>query len=307
MSREAAFASEWCLPPRAPFAPRGGVLAAWARADRLEPGDAAYLPRLARHFPSAGWPLPVAALTRELLAHDAGDALWLAADPAWAQPDINGARLMACGHLQLDHAEAEALAAPLREVFDEAGMQLLVSSADHWHVRLPEGTAVPAFATPEQAMGEDLTPYLPAGAEGRRWRVLFNDLQVMLHQNPLNRARQARRLPPVNTLWLWGGGCLPQQVHSTLRGVVGDDLVLRALAERAGIPCLARSLEHARAAGAGWLLDLQEVPAAELESQWWPVLSPWLATTPVILDFADGERRLHRPWHRWRVWRRPAG
>lgn len=304
MNREAADALELWLPARTHFAPRGSVLAAWARADRLEAGDGSYLSRLTRHFPRAGSPLPVGALTRELLARDAGDALWLAADPAWARPDINGVRLMACGHLQLDAAEAQALAEPLREAFDEADMQLLVSSAEHWHVRLPDGVTLPHFATPEQAMGEDLTPHLPAGPEGRRWRVLFNDLQVMLHQNPLNRDRQSRRLPPVNTLWLWGGGHLPPPLHGRPRGVVGDDLVLRALADRAGIPSLGRSLEQVRTAGAGWLLDLQEVAAAELESTWWPALSSLLMKTAVVLDFADGERRLHRPWHRWRVWRR---
>lgn len=307
MSRERAPALELWLPRLAHWPAGGGLPAVLSRAERLDDGPADRLARLAGHFAGTGMPLPVAALTREFLAHDAGDAPWLAADPAWARPDINGIRLMACGHLQLDMAEAEALAAPLRDVFAEAGMQLLVSTPDNWHVRLPPGTVLPEFPTPEQAMGEDLSGHLPQGPEGRRWRVLLNDVQVLLHQHPANRARHARGLPPVNTLWLWGGGRLPEQVRTGLRGVVGDDPLLGALAGLAGIPARALGLEQVRAAGAGWLVDLQDVPAAELESRWWPALSPRLADTPLLFSDADGKRWLHRPWHRWRVWRRVHG
>jgi hypothetical protein len=79
---------------------------------------------------------------------------------------------------------------------------------------------------------------------------------------------------------------------------------LRALAARAGIPCLSREPESVLAAGAGWLLDAQDAQAARLEAQWWPALVPQLAHTPIAFNFADGGRWLHRPWHRWRVWRR---
>lgn len=304
MSGERVPPLELWLPRLAQSATDGELPAVLSRADRLDDGAADRHIRIAGHFAGVGAPLPAGALTRELIAHDAGDTPWLAADPAWARPDINGIRLMACGHLQLDMAEAQALAAPLQEWFAEAGMQLLVSTPDRWHLRLPPGTALPGFSTPEQAMGEDLSGHLPQGPEGRRWRVLLNDVQVMLHQHPANRARHSRGLPPVNTLWLWGGGCLPARVQTALRGVVGNDPLLGALAAQAGIPLRARGLEHVRAAGAGWLVDLQDVPPDEIGSRWWPALSPALAGTSLLFHGADGERWLHRPWHRWRVWRR---
>ncbi|MEO8748209.1 MAG: phosphoglycerate mutase [Rhodanobacter sp.] len=304
MTRERGPALELWLPPLAQFAAGGALLNALARADRLDNGTVGYLNRVAETFEGAAASLPVGALTRESIAHDAGNALWLAADPAWAQPDINGIRLMACGHLQLDMTESQALAAPLLELFAEAGMQLLVSTPERWHVRLPPVTVLPEFSTPEQALGEDLSRHLPPGPDGKRWRVLLNDVQVLLHQNPINRGRRSRQQPPVNTLWLWGGGRLPEQVQTRLQAVVTDDLLLGALAERAGIPSRERSLASIRTATAGWLIDLQDVPAAEIESSWWPALLPVLAGTALVCNFAAGERWVHRPWHRWRVWRR---
>lgn len=291
------------LPALAHFEPAHPLRAWLARADRLPDGGRGYLGGLGDHFPGVDGGVPAAAITRQFLAGDAGDALWLSADPAWVEPDMNGVRLLACGRMQLDMETARALAEPLRPVFDEAGMSLEISAPDHWHLRLPADMSVPSFAAPEQALGEDLAQHLPQGAEGRRWRVLLNDIQVLLHQQPLNARRRARGMSPVNSLWLWGGGRLPEACRSALAGVVSDDLLLRALAARAGIAWRARSAETVAASAAGGLVDLQDLPAHELAAQWWPVLQPLLERHAVLLHFASGERWQRKPWHRWRLWR----
>ena len=304
MTLEHAQALHLWLPPLTHFATAGALRKRLLRADRLGDGASGFLAGLRDYFPDMPWPLPAGALTRELLAHDAGDALWLAADPAWVRPDINGIRLMACGHLQLDMPQAQALAAPLLPLLAEFDMQLEVSTPDHWHVRLPADTLLPEFSAPEQGMGEDLAQHMPQGPAGKRWRLLLNEVQVALHQNPLNAARRARGLPPVNTLWLWGGGRLPQTGHSMLRGVVSADVLLGAVAQRVGLEPLARTPANVARAGAGWLIDLQDVPASEVEAQWWPMLEPLGVRHLLALHFASGDRWLQRPWHRWRAWRR---
>lgn len=284
-----------------------------ARADRLADGPSGYLAGLAAWFDTPH-PLPAAALTRELVAGDAGDALWLCADPAWVEPDISGARLLACGQLQLTDAEAAALAQPLAPLFDEQGMQLVVTTPDRWHLRLPPGTAVPDFPAPEQALGENLLQHLPHGPEGRRWRILQNELQVALHQHPLNIRRRAAGKPPVNNLWLWGAGVLPAQVRTALRGVVSDDPLLRGLAARSGIAHHPRASSSASGAAAfpvgepadlppGWLLDLQDLPVDAIADARWPAIDTLARRRPLRLTFANGERWEHRPWHRWRFWR----
>jgi hypothetical protein len=279
-------------------------LRAWLpRADRLADGGVGYLDGLGAHFAGVDTHVPAAAITRQFLAGDAGDTLWLSADPAWVQPDMSGVRLLACGRMGLSLDEAQALAEPLRPVFDEAGMQLEISTPDHWHLRLPADTPLPGLAPPSQALGEDLAQHLPQGAHGRRWRVLQNDIQVLLHQHPLNAQRRTRGQSLLNSLWMWGGGRLPAPSTTTLTGVVSDDLLLRARAARAGIAQPLRTADAVAAAGAGWLIDLQDLPAHELASRWWPLLQPLLERQSVMLHFASGERWLHKPGHRWRFWR----
>jgi hypothetical protein len=273
------------------------------RADRLEDGAVGYLGGLTDYFQCRGG-IPAAALTREQLLGDAGDASWLSADPAWIQPDLSGARLMACGQLQLTMEEAQSLARPLKPIFGDAGMMLEISSPDRWHLRLLSQSPLPEFAAPEQALGEDLYEHLPQGHDGRRWRALFNEVQVILHQHPVNAERRRHGLAPVNSLWLWGGGPLPQRVTSALLGVIGDDLLLSALAKRAGIPVQSRDVTSFSAARPGWLIDLQDQSVEDIATTWWPLLQVLAKRQPLKLSFASGERWLYRPWHRLRFWRR---
>jgi hypothetical protein len=296
---------ECWLPNLQHFDPSHPLRTLLARADRLEDGAAGYLGGLADYFQCRGG-IPAAALTREHLLGDSGDASWLSADPAWIQPDLSGARLLACGHLQLTMDEAQSLARPLKPVFGDAGMILEISSPDRWHLRLLSQSPLPEFAAPEQALGEDLYDHLPQGDAGRRWRALFNEVQVILHQHPVNTERRSRGLPPVNSLWLWGGGPLPQRVTTQLSGVVGDDLLLLALAKRAGIPVQSRDVASVNAARVGWLIDLQDQSAEDIAAAWWPSLQALAKQQPLTLSFASGERWLYRPWHRLRFWRRGA-
>lgn len=295
-----------CLPPRERFAASHPLQRLLLQGNREADDARGQLALLAAHFDAGTAALPAGALLRQWYAGDAGDAVWLAADPAWAQPDMNGVRLMACGQLGLNPEEADALAQAVRPALDEAGLQLATGAPDHWQLRLPPALALPELHTPEQALGEDLYPHLPQGAEGRRWRALFNEIQVLLHQHPLNAQRVARGQMPVNCLWLWGAGRLPSEVRSPLAGVVGNDPLLCALAARAGLARQPRAPERAADVGAGWLIDLADVAAADIERHWWPALAGLARRQPLRLAFAGGERWLHRPWHRWRFWRRPA-
>ena len=37
----------------------------------------------------------------------------------------------------------------------------------------------------------------------------MNEAQMILHTHPVNAEREARGMPAVNSVWLWGGGTLP--------------------------------------------------------------------------------------------------
>ncbi|MHC1479760.1 phosphoglycerate mutase [Frateuria aurantia] len=301
---QAATSLEIWLPPRSLWGPAKSQLTRWlARAEPAEAGPADVQAAIEQGFRGVGGePLPVAALLRQWLAGDAGSACWLAADPAWIQPDMNGARLLACQYMQLEGSEVRALATDLGPLFAEQDIVLQMDDLHYWQLKLPEGMTVPVLAPPSQAMGDDVLAFVPAGPEGRRWRLLFNDAQTLLHAHPVNQRRMARGLPPVNSLWFWGGGRLPQRLDSRWQGVLTVDPVLLAAAAAAGLGARPVEPSSLESLSGPWLLDLQT-----LEPDHWPawleMLARQLARMPVRWRLSDGRSWRHHPLHRLRFWR----
>ena len=303
----AAASATFLLPARVRFGGQAvppSLAKALGQADRSD-GEAGERAQLLRHFDllPRGW--PVAAITRAFDASDATLGAWLRADPAFVRPDLNGARLLASGDaLHLSQAEADAFVVALKPFFGDAGMPIDAPRPARWYLRLPREARLPSMASPEEALGADLFDHLPEGPEGRRWRALLSEAQVALHQHPLNAQRQARGLPPVNSLWFWGGGVLPDHVTTRHPLVQSNEVTLRALAKAASVEGIDLPKQH----GVAGLIDLRAVrDLRELADAW---LGPALerlrrgAFAAIHLDCEDGARFTLLRKHRWRFWRK---
>jgi hypothetical protein len=282
------------------------------RADRVPAGEPGERAQLLRHFEllPRGW--PAAALMRDLDAGDAAGSAWLRADPAWVRPDINGARLMACGDmLRLTQEDADALLPALRPLFGDADFTLDAPAPARWYLRLPRDSRLPAFVDPLDALGADMFDCLPgadeASSEARRWRALANEAQVALHNHPWNARRAAIGKPPVNALWFWGAGTLPDHVATRHTRLQSNDPLARALAASAGIAH--SDLGAIDTATQDSLHDLRDVIPAEAIDAWLAPMSSAVGTgtlRQVSLDFADGTGFIIERRQRWRIWRKPA-
>ncbi|MCG8276666.1 phosphoglycerate mutase [Stenotrophomonas sp. NLF4-10] len=293
------------LPARNRF-PNGALPAqvanALGRADHSE-GEAGEPAQLRRHFDVRPQAWSAAALTRQHDANDAGDSLWLRADPANVAPDMQGARLMASAEtLRLEQDDVDALVPALQPLFAGFGFRLDAPTPSRWYLRLPDDTPLPAFAAPETVLGDDLFEHLPEGEHGRRWRSLLTEAQVLLHQHPWNEQRSAQGKRPVNSLWFWGAGRLPGSVQTGHAQVRSRDALLQALAQLAGVRV---DGEHAVDA----LVDLRQLRSLEQLTR--DAITPLLDAIArgelreLRLDFEDGAQyRIHRG-QRWRFWKKP--
>lgn len=308
----AAGAAILLLPPRVRF---GGqrlpaATARWLGRGDHDTGDGDRLRDWLDVLPR-GW--PAAAITRQRDAGDAAGSTWLRADPVYIQPDINGARLLSHGDaLGLTAEDAAAFMPALRPLFGDAGMPIDAPAPSRWYLRAPQGAKLPAMASPEQAIGMDLFEHLPDGPEGRRWRALLSEAQVVLHNHPRNVQRLAAGQAPVNSLWFWGAGALPDHVTARVARTLTDDDTLDAFLA-AGGSSVHRLPDHMAASDVAvdgaTLIDLRHArDLAVLDRDW---LSPLLATMAagrlagLTLEFSDGHRVHVVRAHRWRVWRQP--
>lgn len=290
-----------------------GLLRRMGQADAVQQA-AGRVAQVARQFglppDGEGWPL--AAWSRQAVCGDAADALWLRADPAWMAVDINGVRLLGVGErLHLEQAEADALAATLVPLFAESGLVFDWPQPSAAWLRLPPATRpedLPRFADPDAALGDDVFEHTDTAATARPWRLLAGEVQMRLHQHPVNQARVARGLPPVNALWFWGAGKLPPTPPvSGYAAIHSEDSRVAALAQAEGV-AQEWLPQFAVPTGGAALFDLSRLRDAKMLQQAW--LLPALAAlgrgqlASLVVDEAGGHVLHLRRWQRLRVWRK---
>lgn len=175
------------------------------------------------------WPIAPIALQADGGAP--GSDCWLRADPVHLAVMRDRIVLADNAMLRLGQDEADALAASIAAHFG-ADFSPQPLRPLRWYLRLPQPPQLET--TPLScATGRDIDPLLPRGADALRYRTLMNELQMLLHTHPVNLAREARGELPVNSLWLWGGGTLPEVAPCRLR-LAADDPDARMLASFAG-------------------------------------------------------------------------
>lgn len=301
----------------APLRDASGLLARWvARGDVSENELAGSLPAWRSVLSWPGKSLSIAALTRAFDVGDAAGSTWVRADPAHVRADMSTARMLACGEVGLTPAEVAELLRELKPLFGDSGFALDAPCAQRWYLRAQSASDLPDGADPDDVIGDDLKLHLPQGASGRRWRMLFNETQVILHNHPVNKARAARGAVSVNSLWFWGAGQLPDWVRSSYPTVISNQPALRALARIGGLieavrdPAALASLLERPVAQRSAVIDLADLRDAAMATLWFDPIDNALRrgdVTQIELVFESGERVRVRSSNRWRFWRRSRG
>ncbi len=154
--------------------------------------------------------LPVAPFTRRVDAEKSANCVVMRADPVFLQADRH--RLVMLGHaeLALTTQQASQLAQEINTHFKDAGWRLQALQPERWYIELD---AEPVLVTtpPSRVLEQDVNDFLPQGKDGGYWRGVMNEIQMLLHDHPVNLDRESHAQPPVNSLWLWGNGKLPAQ------------------------------------------------------------------------------------------------
>jgi hypothetical protein len=157
-----------------------------------------------------------------------GTDVWMRADPVHLHVTRDELLVADALTFSIERAEAEALAEALNLHFAADCLAFFPLMPTRWYVKLPELPAfapAPLSATRGRALGA-VMPLEPASA---RWRTLMNDVQMLFHEHPVNRAREARGAQPVNGIWMWGAGRLgPAKARAATR-VYADDPLARGL------------------------------------------------------------------------------
>ncbi len=149
--------------------------------------------------------LPWAARQAALDGLDLGASVWGELTPVHWRIGSDGVHLVDPAALALSESDSRALLAAVQPLFAGEGYTLLWGAPLRWYAAHPSLQGL-ATASIERAIGRNIDRWLPRDAAGKGLRRLQNEVQMLLHDHPLNDAREAAGALPVNSFWLSGCG-----------------------------------------------------------------------------------------------------
>ncbi|MCE1182978.1 MAG: hypothetical protein LWW81_11865 [Rhodocyclales bacterium] len=180
--------------------------------------------------PSCG-PLRLLGEAQPKPSEAARDGHWLCADPVHLRFHHERVILADAGAFELSDDEAAALVAALNAEFADIG-QFHAATARRWYIKL--NLAVDHLAAPISAVAGKRIPGEPIGQKQPLTRLL-NEIQMFLHNHPVNQQRERAGHPAVNSVWFWGGGSLPSVQGQDFSAVWSSDPLALGLARAAHI------------------------------------------------------------------------
>ena len=180
------------------------------------------------------WPLAPLLAKEDGLPASIG--YWLCATPLHLETRRNALVAASTDQLPIGESESAAFAATLAGHLQSEGIALYAPAPGRWYLSSDNAPAL--TTTPMDVVaGRDIRAHLPTGKDSARWRRILTEMQMLLHSHPVNEVRESRGLPPINSVWLWGGGTLPPapaKTQTPFTSVNSNDAAIRALAHHAG-------------------------------------------------------------------------
>ena len=211
---------------------RGGRLSdkplrAWLAQSDLSASDRPQ-ELLAAILSELGLPYPEEGLAALRMWGQTGDrpTVWIAAaDPVYLEPRLDHLRLHALQRTGIPPSDLRPLFDHLQETLaeDQRYGFARLGVCGYLRAEEPISTAmVPAYVIDQREPGE----FLPTGEHTVMHRNILSEIEMALHEHPVNVRRTEQGKAPVNSLWLWGGGNAPQKITRPQPPIFTDDPLL---------------------------------------------------------------------------------
>jgi len=298
--------------PEAAELPRLGALERWMARSVTEPLPHGWRRALAASF------LPQATSEGGAAAGAAGAlpdptiGYWLAT-PVHLLAGLDTLRLHPAGLLGTTLAEQRALGADFEQVFQGSGWALRVTQRRELLLEGPSAEGI-SCQDPARFLGRAVREGVPMGVGAAAVRRLMSELEMWLHEHPLNLRRIAAGEFSISGLWLWGGGAACSAQPRALPPLFGEDLAVEGLWQLAGsaiqpLPDKWSAIEDQSAAGAVVLVPVSSGIGPEallqIERDWIAPLLVHALESGIAATLLCADKRFTLTGGaRWRFWRR---
>jgi hypothetical protein len=239
-------------------------------------------------WPAAPWLARAAGI-------DPGKRYWLCAQPLTLALERGEGRVAGAIN-DLNASESASLLSVLRAHFASDGLEFVEGAPARWWAALADPQRLET-SPPGAALGKPIVAHLPRGDDGARWRRWQSEMQMLLFEHPVNRARESEGRSKVDYVWVWGGGTLRDaSPDGRATTVFADAPLLRDLSratghEAAALPPSFAAL-RASPAAASSLVWLDDIEIAALPEQLAVLDARWAAPLERALDKGEIDARL---------------
>jgi len=179
----------------------------------------------------------IAAISAKIDGLDVGDAYWFRANPVHLILQRDSFSLAEPFPLQVACEHADDMIVSLNQHFNQDGLVFMIGHSGTWYLRVAQFQKIKTNL-PEIVVGKNIHQFLPRGEDASKWLAVLNEVQMLLHEHPANIARESLGEVAVNSIWLSGGGVMPQvaDLQGDKPTLVADDIFYQGLASWADFP-----------------------------------------------------------------------
>lgn len=171
---------------------------------------------------------PGAAVMRTGLTNERAAGFWLRMQPIHFMAGLDRITTVVLrGAGRMTAEERSSLDPIFAEHLQSAGLELHAAN-DEWLLRSESQLRVQTVSS-GFAAANPFSEILPRGADAGPVRRLMTEMQMLLHEHPVNERRQARGAPAINAVWVCGEGILHDVSSVSLPVGYGEDPFLRGI------------------------------------------------------------------------------
>jgi len=179
----------------------------------------------------AGAELPIAYY--RAINHEINEQSILCLDPVHIQIDRDEAVLVANESLDISKDDALQVINDLNQHFQQDGLAIHYHNEHQW--LMTGDISIDTFSMSD-VMFRNMNEYQATGRDAKKWRSIINEVQMLLHEHPVNIRREQQGSIAVNSLWVWGGG-QPEQHSTKIDLVYANDVLVADIARAIKIDC----------------------------------------------------------------------
>lgn len=160
---------------------------------------------------------------------DPGASHWLRADPVHLSVNRDRVVLLDASQLEITMTQAKALCRSMQDHFVNDGLMFHVTHPERWYIQ--SGNPITLHThPPSAASGRNVANFWFDGADRALWQRRLSEMQMLLHAHPVNEAREEAGQLPINGVWFWGAGALPDPLRPIYSHIIAHDPSLAGLA-----------------------------------------------------------------------------